>query len=250
MPERVHPGLGPAEAVEASAERRHKPDDGLDWSELFDFQFVAPEHGLAGHVSVWLWPAVGRAWYWAGLLGACAPLVTIVETELALPRAGLELRGSGVWADHNCETPLQHWSVGLEAFAVGLEDPAEVFGTFRGERVPIGLDLEWESEPGEVQRIPSGYELSSCAVHGEVLVGPERYEVACRGGRSHCWGAMLPYLEDWPAASPLPVRGDELLGWSPASVVTPAGEALDLAWALCGPRPGRWRCVRRSARPT
>ena len=55
----------------------------------------------------------GRRWS-----PTASPARLVVETDLALPRrfGELELRGSGVWADHICEDPLVHWSYGLEAF--------------------------------------------------------------------------------------------------------------------------------------
>ena len=39
-------------------------------------------------------------------------------------------------------------TLGCEAFAVGVDDPAEVYGDLRGDRVPFGLDLEWETDGG------------------------------------------------------------------------------------------------------
>jgi hypothetical protein len=58
----------------------------------------------------------------------------------------------------------------------------------RGDRVPLGLDLEWERTGPVVWRPDgAGYELG-CAVHGEVLVGRERLAFEGTGSRSHVWG--------------------------------------------------------------
>jgi hypothetical protein len=71
---------------------------------------------------------------------------------------GPDLRGPGLWLSRVCETPGAHWTVGLEAFALAVDHPDDE----RGELVPLGLDVEWEA-PGHL--------------HGELLVGAERYEL-------------------------------------------------------------------------
>jgi hypothetical protein len=50
-----------------------------------------------------------------------------------------------------CETPGEHWSFGLEAFGLRVDDPAETIG----ERLAVGYDLEWETPD---------------VVHGELLL--------------------------------------------------------------------------------
>ena len=87
------------------------------------------------------------AWYWACLVGEGRPLVTVIDHEVALPKApSLEIRADGLWADHIVETPFDHMTLGCEAFAVAVDDPAEVYGDLRGDRVPFGFDLEWETD--------------------------------------------------------------------------------------------------------
>jgi hypothetical protein len=73
-------------------------------------------------------------------------------------RPGPDLRGPGLWLSLVCETPGEHWTIGLEAFALAVDHPDDE----RGELVPLGLDVEWEA-PGRL--------------HGELLVGAERYEL-------------------------------------------------------------------------
>ena len=46
----------------------------------------------------------------------------------------LEVRAEGLWADHTVEVPFDHVTLGCEAFALGTDDPAEVYGG-RGDRV-------------------------------------------------------------------------------------------------------------------
>ena len=73
-----------------------------------------------------------------------------------------------------------------------------------GERMPVGLDIEWEADPAS--GIPheyrpddrsGGYEQFG-AVHGEVLLDRARLEIDAIGLRSHTWG---PLRVDRPAFS-------------------------------------------------
>jgi hypothetical protein len=76
------------------------------------------------------------------------------------------VRAEGLWAELLCETPSEHWSIGLEAFGVRFDSEAEAAASDRGERVPLGFDLEWETPDRVV---------------GEVLVGRARFDVDAHG---------------------------------------------------------------------
>ncbi|HET7490165.1 MAG TPA: hypothetical protein VFJ85_19735 [Acidimicrobiales bacterium] len=174
-------------------ERRH-PEGPETWS----FDFVAPDGGLGGFVALTLWTAPRRAWYWAALVGRGRPYLLVRDLELAAPRspASREIRGEGIWADVNCETPHDHWSLGLEAFGVSLDDPDEALGAERGDRTGLGLDLEWEAD-GPVVGDQAGYG-QPCAVHGEILAGGgggpvETIAFEGAGWRRHASGAGV----DW-----------------------------------------------------
>lgn len=116
------------------------------WEESWHFDFHTGDGGLGGYVRLGLWPQWGVAWFWAALVGDGRPLVSVVDHELRLPRAPqLDLRAEGLWSSLTCETPLVHWSVGLEAFGVALDDPREAYRRVRGDLTALGLDLEWET---------------------------------------------------------------------------------------------------------
>lgn len=174
-------------------EGRHEPTDELLWSESYYLDFVDPKAGVAGYVRIGILPNLGRVWYWACLVGPNRPLVTVIDHDVPLPPAGRhEVRSEGLWADYTVEGPLDHVSVGLEAFAVSVDDPALTYGDLRGDRVPFGMDLEWETDGGTycypgVDR----YEVP-CRVHGEVLVGEEVIQIDGWGQRDHSWGSR-----DW-----------------------------------------------------
>jgi hypothetical protein len=176
-------------------EQRHEPGPELLWNESYYFDFASDDASVGGYVRIGFYPNLGTVWYWACVVGEGRKLVTVIDHDVALPSSSrsLEIRSSGLWADHTCETPLEHFSLGLEAFGVGVDDPSDVYGDLRGEQVPIGFDLEWETD-GEAYRYPlplDRYEIS-CRVHGEILLGAETIELDGHGQRDHSWG-----VRDW-----------------------------------------------------
>jgi hypothetical protein len=79
-----------------------------------------------------------------------------------------------LWAELFCEAP-DHWTFGCEAFGIVLDEPEDALrpGGEIGDRVAVGLDLEWEAPD---------------IVHGEILV--ERGRFAFDG-----WGAFYVDIE-------------------------------------------------------
>jgi hypothetical protein len=80
----------------------------------------------------------------------------------------------------------------VEAFAVALDDPADAYRGERGDRVPLGLDLEWEAtaEPYDYPGV-TRYE-QTCTVTGEIQLGSEHISFDGPGQRDHSWGTR-----DW-----------------------------------------------------
>lgn len=174
-------------------EARHPPGDDALWNESWYLDFWTPDGTLGGYIRLGLYPNLGVSWYWACLVREGHPLVTVIDNEAPLPKApGLELRASGLWTDLIVETPLDHMTVGLEAFGVALDDPTEVYGKGWGDREALGFDLEWETDG-----TPFGYDITDryeipCRVHGEILVGNETIDFDGHGQRDHSWG-----VRDW-----------------------------------------------------
>jgi len=120
---------------------------------------TVPDHGSGAsfHVQVVV-PDVG--------------VVVVRDDDVAPPRLGqgrsdlLVVRAEGLWAELLCETPGEHWSVGLEAFGLRFDDEAEAATSDRGERVAVGFDVEWETADRVV---------------GQVLVGRARHDLDARG---------------------------------------------------------------------
>lgn len=175
----------------------HEPGPAPLWSESWYVDF-ADDRGRGGYLRLITWPHHSRAWLWAAWVDG-ERLVLVRDHDVPLPRGrGLEIRGTGLWADLICETPAAHWTFGLEAFGVALDEPADAYGDERGIRTPLGFDLEWEAlipafaHPGAATRPDSGHEQHAGRVHGEVLVGDERLVFDGAGERDHSWGAR-----DW-----------------------------------------------------
>ena len=182
-----------SEPIAPADERRHRPGPGPGWEESWYLDFAAADGSLGGYVRLAVRPGEGVAWFWAGVVGAGPALVAVRDHEVPLPSGrALEVRASGLWTELVCETPLDHWSVGLEAFGVALDDPTDAWRDERGDPCALGLDVEWEAT-APCTPWPDGY-AQTCTVHGDVLVGSERFSLDGSGVRLHLWG-----VRDWAA---------------------------------------------------
>ena len=151
---------------------------------------------LAGWAALTLIPGSSTVRYEGFLTGIDRQLVAVTDGAVPFPSTGLEIRTTGLWATHICETPLDHWTIGLEAFGLGVDDPAELYGRQFGDRVPIGFDLEWEAaRPADPAGAGSGYR-QACTVTGEILVGSEEIDLDAVGWRDHFWGTP-PATPTW-----------------------------------------------------
>jgi hypothetical protein len=155
-------------------------------------------------------------------------LVVVRDHEVPLPRGdALEVRADSLWAECVCETPMEHWGLGLEAFGVRLDEPGDAYRGEIGERLPVGLDLEWEAYspvydyPYPDDHPGAHYEHAGI-VHGELLIGRERVAFEGRGERDHSWGDRDWWVWGWHWTS-------FQIGNSHAINVVKADE-LDEAW--------------------
>ena len=184
-----------------ATERPQRPGPEPLWADTWYFDFAGPD-GAGGFVRLSLYPNLGVAWWWTYLLAPPGRLVAVRDHDVPLPRGGLEVRADGLWAELVCETALEHWSIGLEAFGVAFDDPLEAWRSEWGDRVAVGLDLEWEAAgPPEDRAGPGppaeGY-VQSGRVIGTVLVGEARIDVDRPGLRARSWG-----VTDWWTGGPV-----------------------------------------------
>jgi hypothetical protein len=173
--------------------------------------FALPDGSFGGQVWTWLVPGAGRGCYFAGLVGVGRLPVVVWAEDLAVPRGGLEIRAEGLWADYVVEEAFDHVSVGLEAFGLEVDAGVAVSADVRGDRVPLGFDLGWETD-GPVRPLggqagdggedkgdgATGYAVP-CQVVGEILVGDERIELDAHGWRHHLWGPLDSGPSRWPS---------------------------------------------------
>jgi hypothetical protein len=172
--------------VENRDEGPHAPGGQPEWSETWGFTFRSDD-GIAGDVRLTYAPAAGRAEWWTRLDVADEGLVVVRDDTLPMPRhaESLRVRGDGLWAELVCETAFEHWGIVLEAFGLRVDDPADE----RGERLPVGLDLEWEVEEGAPPEERANGYAQRGRVHGDVLVATRRIPFDGPGTRDHTWGA-------------------------------------------------------------
>jgi hypothetical protein len=232
--------------VEAADERPHRSG-----AEAWWFDFAAPDGSIGGFVRLALLPAAGTAWYWAALVGDDRTYLLVRDEEVPLPRRGaMEVRAEGLWSAFECEEPFDHWTIGLEAFAVALDDPEDAWHGERGAVVGLGFDLEWESTespttfsvPLPAHTVVSGTEnargeggyAQACAVHGEILVGAgERFAFDGTGWRSHVWGDAFNAAPVQPLAA-----GDSVRHRAPLMA---GDQPIELVLALTSGGAAAWR---------
>ncbi|MEM7338342.1 MAG: hypothetical protein AAF467_06840 [Actinomycetota bacterium] len=153
-------------------------------------------------------PEAGRSSFRVAVLDGSTTTV-IAESELPVPplAQGWEFRGSGIWVDHVCEDPFVHWSFGLEAFALQIDDPVELLGTGYGHRVPLGWELDFEAV-GELTATGDGGPLTDAGggyrqlgrLHGVLLGSGDEIDVEGPAVSVHTWGPFHPSIVDLPAA--------------------------------------------------
>lgn len=191
--------------VPASDERRHEPGPDRRWHESFVFDFSSAD-GIGGSIRLDLRPPRRLAWFWGYVVVPEHGPVVVRDHEIPLGRPqAVSLRADGLWVDLVCETPMEHWSIGLEAFGVRLDEPGDAYRGEIGERMPVGFDLEWEAYTPEWQRslddAHAGHYEQVGEVHGEILLGSDQLEFEGRGERVHAWGAHERWVAGWHRAS-------------------------------------------------
>jgi hypothetical protein len=160
--------------------------------QTWGFESARPD-GTGVFVRLTCLPARNIAWYWAYLFVPDVGLVVVRDHEVPLPRRtapDLEVRADALWAELVCETPGEHWGIGLEAFGVVLDDPWDALRGELGTRVPVGLDLEWEVIAPAHRDDAAASEHQFGRIHGELLLGAERILFDAAGARDVAAGDL------------------------------------------------------------
>ncbi len=184
--------------VDPADEKTHTRGEEELWNESWYFDFVNEDATVGGYVRIGLYPNLDTVWYWACLVGVDRPLITVIDHEVPLPSPlpSLELRHDGLAAEHICDEPLERWSLGLESFAIVADQPAQMYHGAKGDLVPFGIDLEWETSgmPFAYPQFLTRYEIP-CRVRGQVMYGKKKRSTVAFDGvgqRDHSWG-----FRDW-----------------------------------------------------
>jgi hypothetical protein len=190
--------------------------------------FATDDAGWGGYV--WLDSASFRA----GVVGVGDHSLVALRDDAVPVGRDLDVRTDGLWASLTCETVGAHWSVGMEAFAVGYDDPVNALGDERGDRVALGFDLEWERD------------AAIWRVHGQVLVGDARIAVDAAGSLDHRRVTGRVGDEPFVTDDVIPVVGPTGLFVSGAAMAGERRAQLTPCWAApikdCGGIP-RALCV-------
>ncbi|MEQ8842480.1 MAG: hypothetical protein RIB98_15965 [Acidimicrobiales bacterium] len=226
----------------AESDDRDRPADAD--IDVIDVEFVATDLSLAGLLRIDIRRPARATRFLASILRPGLEPVTVLDYDLPLATGAFEFRSSGVWVELCCEAPLDHWTVGLEAFGLALPEKEVVTPSSFGDRVPIGLDLDLDTiaaPEGDARAFSIEVD-----VHGEVLVADQSYELAATGTRRRNRNGNRrthPQLQRW-GQTPVPT-GQEMQRGSDPGVPT-LGE-LTVAWPVEDgqPSPGLANIERR-----
>lgn len=175
--------------------------------DIFDLEFVATDLTLAGLFRLDVRRPAGATRFLATVLRPGEDPVTVFDYDLPLATGAFEFRAPGVWVELCCEEPLDHWTVGLEAFGLAIPSAEVVTPSSFGDRVPLGLDLDLDTVSA-----PDGDASSfsvEVRVHGEVLIADRAYEVDAVGTRRRAAAGVRHPLQ---AGHPEPL-GEVTVAW-------------------------------------
>lgn len=199
-------------------------------ADIIDVEYVAVDGSLAGLVRIDVRRESSR--FLAAVLRPGEKPVVVIDHELPPATTAFQFRASGVWTEFICVTPLDHWTIALEAFGLALEVGEIATPESFGDRVAVGLDLDLDTADTPRSDGESSHVIP-VRVHGEVLVADAAYEIEAIGVRRRRWDGRRPtsmrHSADFPS-----LRGELTVGWPPGDG-EPSFERR--AW-FGGTRPG------------
>ncbi len=167
-------------------ERRHPTGTHPWWSESWRFDAVDTT-GLGLFVQFTLVPNQKACWFVAALARPGKDIILCHDTDAAAPSTGvLEIRSGALWSHAICETPMDHWTVAMEAYALELADPTDAWTNPVGIRTGLAFDLEWERNGENVLHSEQHYEVPA-TVSGELQTEDDHWDVSAPGYWSHRW---------------------------------------------------------------
>jgi hypothetical protein len=212
-------------------EGRHQPTADPSWCERWWFDAWTSDAGTGCYAEIVILPPRQQAWYWAAVVRAGEPLLSVVDLDQPLPLERLRLRAGQLWADHLCEVPWQQWTVVNETYAVALDDADEALGRGLGTPTPVAFDLEWyaTADPTPLPRA-EGYRQDG-EVHGVIELRGGNLHFEGPGRRGHRWGPL-----DWTT-----VEGERAEGVRAPIRLDVDGVAMAIEHVLAADGWHRWR---------
>ena len=189
--------------------------------EWWDFAWGVPGKRLAGFTSIAVTAGVTSF-----VLALYVPqgVAFVGEKDLRTGANPLHVRDEALWCDYVCETRLEHWSLQVEAYGLGVASGRELVRDERGDRLGVGIDVEFVATREAARHAgaaAAGF-VQPGAWTGEVLVGRDRWPLRAAGLRAHGWDA------GWP--------GEGVGVWTSGATATAGGPAgAGLAWSGAAP---------------
>jgi hypothetical protein len=208
------------------------------WGEAWGFEFATLDGTIGGFLRLVVYPRQQKVWFWAAIVGENRKYTLCRDHDLAPPADPnvLEVRGISLWSHAICETPLEHWTVAMEAYAVEFDDPYEAWRDERGDRIGLAFDLEWESSRSDSSWVASDANVhrydTPCVVNGTLQLGEEEWTIVGDGWRHHEWGELDwsgPFARGTRRIISSPADASiETIGVAPVLVDQPTGSQLRL----------------------
>lgn len=220
-----------------AADEQRKDPTGEHWSESHRLVALDPTSGIrvAAELGIVHTPVRDAGTFHCAVLRPGAAPIVIAELEIEAPDRLWEFRSSGLWVEAVCEDPNRHWSYGLEAFGLAIDDQDELLGRGYGDRVPLGWELEFESGADPIRDGP-GPSASPAGVgggcyrqvgelHGDLLFAAgETVAVEGPAIRRHRWGDADEALLIDSLVEPTAIAGPPATGAEEVAATLPTAD--------------------------
>lgn len=134
----------------------------------------------------------GSTWYSAALVRDDGLFLHLCEPDGPALRSvdSLLLKAEGLWAEHECESTFEQWTIANEAYAVALDAPDDALGSAYGRPEPIAFDWEWYATGAPIG-VSGGYRQAG-EVHAAIELRGASVKGVFAGSRTHRWGSWMP----------------------------------------------------------
>ena len=176
-------------------EAPHAPVADAGWSDVWQLD-AATADGVGLTVRLECFPNEKVAWFWTYLVLPARPGPVVVrDHEVFLPRRVSRYTPKGCGPSCGARHLSSTGRTGWKRSRSGSMMPPMHSRARSVERMPLGLDLEWEIDGPVHAHAEDSPVAGYCVpgiVHGEILLGRERLEFDARGEHRRQWGTDVP----------------------------------------------------------